>query len=87
VLDGIVNGTRNWFKSERINFDCASACRTLAEMSNGKSGRDLKNWIARAEQKAVQRAVVKGGAKYDALNSEETSRNFPWPARGQPTPD
>jgi SpoVK/Ycf46/Vps4 family AAA+-type ATPase len=71
VLDGNVNGTRNWFKSERINFDCASACRTLAEMSNGKSGRDLKNWIARAEQKAVQRAVLMGGPEHFMLTVDD----------------
>jgi len=54
-------------QSKKIDFDRASACQGLAEMSNGKSGRDLKNWIARAEQKAVQRAVVKGGPKHFML--------------------
>ncbi|MHB1675879.1 MAG: hypothetical protein ACYCSP_16760 [Acidobacteriaceae bacterium] len=52
---------------KKVDFDCASACQSLAEMSGGKSGPDLKNWIARAEQKAVQRAVVKGGPKHFML--------------------
>lgn len=52
---------------KKVDFDCASACQTLAETSEGKSGRDLKNWIARAEQRAVQRAVLKGGPKHFLL--------------------
>ncbi len=54
-------------QSKRVDFDRASACQNLAEMPDGKSGRDLKNWIARAEQKAVQRAVVKGSPKHFML--------------------
>ncbi|MHB1865723.1 MAG: AAA family ATPase, partial [Candidatus Saccharimonadales bacterium] len=52
---------------KKVDFDRALACQSLAEMSDGKSGRDLKNWIARAEQKAVQRAVVKGGPEHFML--------------------
>jgi len=43
----------------------------LAEMSNGKSGRDLNNLIARAEQKAVQRDVVKGDPEHFMLTVDD----------------
>ncbi len=32
-------------------------CRILADQSHRMSGRDIKNWVGCAEQKAVQQAV------------------------------
>ena len=55
---------------KRVGFGRASACQTLAGMSDGKSGRDLKGWIARAEQKAVQRAIAHGDPQHFALTLE-----------------
>jgi len=58
-------------QSKRVNFERAPTCQALAGMSNGKSGRDLKNWIARAQQKAVQRAVVQGGPEHFMLTVDD----------------
>ena len=66
-LDGRRRILEILLQPKKVDFDRASACQSLAGMSDGKSGRDLKNWIARAEQKAVQRAVVKGGPKHFIL--------------------
>lgn len=49
----------------KVNFS-ADQIATLAGACEGMSGADLKNWITRAQQKAVARAMVQGGASnYD----------------------
>jgi hypothetical protein len=42
-------------------------------MSEGKgmSGRDLKSWIGRAEQKALLRAIATGGPQHFALKLDD----------------
>ena len=52
----------------------AEVSRALAEKSHGMSGRDLQNWIARAEQKAVQRAILQGGPQHFILNIQDLDR-------------
>lgn len=61
--------------SKRVACDLASLCESLAGVSEGTSGRDLKNWIARSEQKAVQRAVAKGGPAHFILTFEDFNWN------------
>jgi ATP-dependent Zn protease len=74
-LDGRRRILEILLQAKRIDFDCASACATLAARSVGKSGRDLKNWIARSEQKAVQRAVAAGGPAHFILTREDFNVN------------
>jgi hypothetical protein len=37
----------------------------------GMSGRDLKSWIGRAEQKALLRAIATGGPQHFALTLDD----------------
>jgi SpoVK/Ycf46/Vps4 family AAA+-type ATPase len=41
---------------------CVQDVSVLVEHSEGLSGRDVKNWITKAQQRAVSRAVENGGA-------------------------
>ncbi len=43
-----------------ISFDIEEASKQLANMTEGKSGRDLRNWIEYAENKAIGRAIKLG---------------------------
>jgi SpoVK/Ycf46/Vps4 family AAA+-type ATPase len=56
-------------QKKRLSFSLEEGSRTLAAMSEGKgmSGRDLKSWIGRAEQKALLRAIATGGPQHFAL--------------------
>lgn len=54
-------------RAKTVDFNLLSTCNFLAGKSEGFSGRDLKNWIARAEQKAVCRAIHAGGPKHFML--------------------
>lgn len=58
---------RNMLKGKRVSFDIDSGSASLSYASEGMSGRDLVNWLARAEQKAVMRAVAKGGPEHFSL--------------------
>jgi ABC-type lipoprotein release transport system permease subunit len=40
-------------------------------MGKGMSGRDLKSWIGRAEQKALLRAIATGGPQHFALTLDD----------------
>jgi hypothetical protein len=57
----------------KITFALEEASHTLATMREGKgmSGRDLKSWIGRAEQKALLRAIATGGPQHFALMVED----------------
>jgi len=56
------------------DFSLAEVSRALTEKAQGVSGRDIKNWIARAEQKAVQRAILQGGPQHFILTLKDLDR-------------
>ena len=57
-----------------LDFSLAEVSRALADKSHGMSGRDIQNWIARAEQKAVQRAIAQGGPQHFILTFDDLDR-------------
>lgn len=63
--------------SKPIAFDVAEAANLLAEHTGGMSGRDLRNWIAQAEQNAVGRAIEAGNPEQATIMLED----FPMPQR------
>jgi SpoVK/Ycf46/Vps4 family AAA+-type ATPase len=60
-------------QKKRLTFALEEGSHTLAAMTegNGMSGRDLKNWIGRAEQKALLRAIATGGPQHFALTLDD----------------
>jgi SpoVK/Ycf46/Vps4 family AAA+-type ATPase len=60
-------------QKKRLSFSLEEGSHTLAAMSEGKgmSGRDLKSWIGRAEQKALLRAIATGGPQHFALTLDD----------------
>ena len=60
-------------QKKRLIFALEEGSHTLAAMSEGKglSGRDLKSWIGRAEQKALLRAIATGGPQHFALTLDD----------------
>jgi hypothetical protein len=60
-------------QKKRLTFALEEVSHTLATMSEGKgmSGRDLKSWIGRAEQKALLRAIATDGPQHFALMIED----------------
>ena len=60
-------------QKKRLSFALEEGSHTLAAMSEGKglSGRDLKSWIGRAEQKALLRAIATGGPQHFALTLDD----------------
>ena len=60
-------------QKKRLTFALEEGSHTLAAMSEGKgmSGRDLKSWIGRAEQKALLRAIATGGPQQFALTLDD----------------
>jgi SpoVK/Ycf46/Vps4 family AAA+-type ATPase len=60
-------------QKKRLTFALEEGSHTLAAMSEGMgmSGRDLKNWIGRAEQKALLRAIATGGPQHFALTLDD----------------
>ncbi len=60
-----------YLREKRLALQLTDACNKLAEVSTGMSGRDIKNWIARAEQKAVERAIAQGGPEHFLLEFED----------------
>ncbi len=63
-----------FLRAKPQNFSLAEVSRALAEQSHGMSGRDIQNWIARAEQKAVQRAITQGGPQHFILTFDDLDR-------------
>lgn len=49
--------------NSKVTFDLVPSVGLLVEHSDGFSGRDIKNWITRAQRLAVQRAIDLGGAE------------------------
>lgn len=43
-----------------VAFDPDAGCRDLAARTDGRSGRDLRNWVESAEHRAVARAIEAG---------------------------
>jgi SpoVK/Ycf46/Vps4 family AAA+-type ATPase len=60
-------------QKKRLTFALEEGSHTLAAMSegNGMSGRDLKSWVGRAEQKALLRAIATGGPQHFALTLDD----------------
>ena len=60
-------------QKKRVSFALEEGIHTLAARSEGKgmSGRDLKSWIGRAEQKALLRAIATGGPQHFALTLDD----------------
>ena len=46
--------------SKPLAFDLDAGCASLAARSDGQSGRDLRNWVDRAEQAAIVRHFETG---------------------------
>ena len=46
--------------SKPLAFDLDAGCASLAARSDGQSGRDLRNWVDRAEQAAIVRHLDAG---------------------------
>ena len=71
-----------FLQKKRLAFDLEEGARALGEASEGKgmSGRDLRSWIGRAEQKALVRAIAAGGPEHFAL----TLADFDQPSTGTP---
>ncbi len=63
-----------FLRAKPLDFSLASVSRTLAEKSHGMSGRDIKHWIARAEQTAVQCAIARGGPQHFVLTIQDLDR-------------
>ena len=63
-----------FLRAKPLDFSLAEASSALAEKSHGMSGRDIQNWIARAEQKAVQRAILQGGPQHFVLTLQDLDR-------------
>jgi SpoVK/Ycf46/Vps4 family AAA+-type ATPase len=70
-----------FLRAKPLEVSLAEVSRALAEQSHGMSGRDIQNWIARAEQKAVQRAILQGGPQHFMLRLGDFKD-----ANGQPKP-
>ena len=70
-LEARVRLLKIFLRSKPVNFPLAGASRSLAQQTEGMSGRDLHNWVARAEHKAVQRAIVRGGPLHFTLTLDD----------------
>jgi SpoVK/Ycf46/Vps4 family AAA+-type ATPase len=72
-LDGRERLLTVLLQKKRLSFALEDGSRALAAMSEGKgmSGRDLKSWIGRAEQKALLRAIATGGPQHFALTLDD----------------
>ena len=59
-----------------ISHPLREACELLAQQcaSMNWSGRDLRSWVERAEQRAVQRAVLEGGPNHYELRLSDFER-------------
>ena len=66
-LEARVRLLKGFLQSKPLRFSIADASRTLAQQSEGMSGRDLHHWVARAEHKTVQRATARGNFKISAF--------------------
>ncbi len=57
-------------RDKSLSTPLQEACETLAAQCAHRnwSGRDLRNWVERAEQRAVQRAIQEGGPAYFHLH-------------------
>ena len=60
-------------QSKPIAFELKPVCAELASCSEGMSGRDLRNWIEQAEQRAVGRALEEGGLESTVITREDFS--------------
>lgn len=67
--------------SKKRAFDLHDACTLLAAQSGGTSKRDLNNWVARAEQAAIGRAVAQGGPQHFKLTLDDLMNTAQAPAR------
>ena len=73
-------------RNKPIVFDLESACQYLAELTDGKSGRDLRSIIELAANQATTRAIIQGGdidastnpiriEMQDVMNAVQPERN------------
>ena len=60
-----------FLRAKPLDFSLAEVSSAFAEQSHGMSGRHIQNWIARAEQKAVQRAITQGGPQHFILTLQD----------------
>jgi SpoVK/Ycf46/Vps4 family AAA+-type ATPase len=58
-------------RKKPVEFDLEDGCRRLAERCDGRSGRDLRNWVESAEHRAVARAIEAGDPESIALRFED----------------
>jgi SpoVK/Ycf46/Vps4 family AAA+-type ATPase len=56
---------------KKKTFPIEYACDVLVSQSAGMSKRDIGNWVARAEQKAIRRATALGGPEHFSLTMED----------------
>jgi SpoVK/Ycf46/Vps4 family AAA+-type ATPase len=58
-------------RKKPVEFDLEGGCSELAMRANGRSGRDLRNWVESAEHRAVARAIEVGDPDSIALRIED----------------
>ncbi len=58
-------------RKKPLDFDMSVGCRELAQRADGRSGRDLRNWVESAEHRAVARAIDAGDPDSIALRIED----------------
>lgn len=58
-------------RKKPVEFDIESGCRELALRTDGRSGRDLRNWVESAEHRAVARAIEAGDPDSIAIKIED----------------
>lgn len=70
-LEARIRLLETFLRAKPLDFSLASDSRALAEKSHGMSGRDINHWIVRAEQKAVQRAILQGGPQHFTVTLQD----------------
>lgn len=76
---------RMMLTGKKLSFPLAEGAKYLSGWTEGMSGRDIKNWIAKAEQAAVGRALALGGPERFSLDLVDFVSTAPASDSAQPT--
>jgi SpoVK/Ycf46/Vps4 family AAA+-type ATPase len=65
----------NFLRDKKLDFSLEDGTRLLADLTEGKalSGRDLRSWVASAEQNALVRAFENGGPEQYVITLDDFS--------------
>ena len=69
--DGAQRILRILLDRKPVGFDLDEGCRGLAARADGRSGRDLRNWVESAEHRAVARAIEAGDPESIEIRIED----------------